>query len=137
MREWLGFWMRNFLQPFSAKSAFDCLFANLFFAKRTFFERSIFHELNLKQKPTSLDIGIKNLCAAFWRLRREIIRRGFALFGSPQFNLPVNVGRKAGRDARRFLNAALFLRLLALKMFDGFGLHFGGNQAVERVEVAV
>ena len=49
----------------------------------------------------------------------------------------MNVGRKAGGDARRFLNAALFLRLLALKMFDGFGLHLGGDQAVERIKVAV
>jgi hypothetical protein len=49
----------------------------------------------------------------------------------------MDAGRKAGRNARRFLNAALFLRLLAYKMFDDFGLHLGGNQAVERVKVAV
>lgn len=78
-----------------------------------------------------------SLRAAFRRLRGEIVGRGFALLGAAQFNLPVNVRGKAGWDARRFLNAALFLRLFALKMFDGFGLHLGGNQAVERVKVAV
>jgi hypothetical protein len=40
------------------------------------------------------------LSAAFWRLRGEIVRRGFALFGATEFNLPVNVGRKPGGDDR-------------------------------------
>ena len=34
------------------------------------------------------------------------VQNPFALLGAAQFNLPVNVGRKAGRNARRFLNAA-------------------------------
>jgi hypothetical protein len=35
--------MRNLLQQFPTKAAFDRFFANLLFAKRTYFESVVFH----------------------------------------------------------------------------------------------
>jgi len=52
-------------------------------------------------RPSQNDLT-RQLRGTFGCLWREIVRRGFALLGAAQFNLPVDVGRKAGRDARRF-----------------------------------
>jgi len=48
-----------------------------------------------------------------------------AALRAAHFNLSVvDVGRKAGRDARCFLKGALFFLHAALKMFDGLPVPF-------------
>ena len=90
--------------------------------------------------PQAREFFDSSLPILFWvkgglygRFRREIVGRGFALFGAAQFNLFVNIGRKAGRDARGFFKGAQFFLRAAFKMLYHFLLHFGGK--VSRYEM--
>jgi hypothetical protein len=46
----LRFRAGSFLQPFPAKTAFDCFFADIFFTKRTYFESVVCHAQCLYRK---------------------------------------------------------------------------------------